>query len=61
MRPLIEDIRRNPLLWLLVLVPVVFLAHAARPDAHTLLFGLSVLGIVPLGACPVSSGKAVLS
>src|SRR5260370_21541754 len=50
MRPLIEDIRRNPLFWLLVLVPVVLLAHAVNPDAHTLLFVLSVLAIVPLAA-----------
>jgi Ca2+:H+ antiporter len=50
MRPLIDDIRRNPLLWLLVLVPVVLLAHAVSPEAHTLLFGLSVLAIVPLAA-----------
>jgi Ca2+:H+ antiporter len=39
-----------PLLWLLVLVPVVLVAEALRPDAHTLLFVLSVLAIVPLAA-----------
>ena len=48
--PLIEDIRRNPLLWLLVLVPVVLAAQLLAPDAHLLLFTLSVGAIVPLAA-----------
>jgi Ca2+:H+ antiporter len=38
------------LLWLLVFVPVVFIAHRVEPDAHTRLFVLSVLAIVPLAA-----------
>ncbi len=36
------------MLWLLAFVPVVFVAAALKPDAHTLLFVLSVLAIVPL-------------
>ncbi|HEX5516651.1 MAG TPA: calcium/proton exchanger, partial [Pseudolabrys sp.] len=48
--PLLNDIRNTPLLWLLVLVPVVLVAQALKPDAHTLLFVLSVLAIVPLAA-----------
>jgi len=48
MKALLDEIRHNPLLWLLVFVPAVFAAHAARPDAHTLLFLLAVLAIVPL-------------
>jgi Ca2+:H+ antiporter len=48
--PLFSAIRNMPLLWLLVLVPVVLVAEALRPDAHTLLFVLSVLAIVPLAA-----------
>ena len=36
--PLLNDIRNTPLLWLLVLVPVVLVAHALKPEAHTLLF-----------------------
>jgi Ca2+:H+ antiporter len=48
MAKLLSEIRHNPLLWLLVLVPVVFIAHSLRPDAHTLLFALSVLAILPL-------------
>ena len=50
MKQLFSEIRRNPLLWLLVFVPVVFTAAKLRPDAHTLLFVLSVLAIVPLAA-----------
>ena len=48
--PLLKAIRTMPLLWLLVLVPVVLVAESLRPDAHTLLFVLSVLAIVPLAA-----------
>ena len=50
MSPLLAEIRHNPLLWLLVFVPVVLAAEAIRPEAHTLLFVLSVLAIVPLAA-----------
>jgi Ca2+:H+ antiporter len=48
MRLLLHEIRHNPLLWLLAFVPVVFAAAQLRPEAHTLLFVLSVLAIVPL-------------
>ena len=48
MRPLLKEIRHNPLLWLLAFVPVLFAAHTLKPQAHTLLFVLSVLAIVPL-------------
>src|SRR5436190_5417773 len=48
MNALLKEIRQNPLLWLLVFVPVVFAAAKLRPEAHTLLFVLSVLAIVPL-------------
>jgi Ca2+:H+ antiporter len=37
-------------LWLLVFVPVLFLGEHLWPDAHTRLFVLSVLAIVPLAA-----------
>jgi Ca2+:H+ antiporter len=50
MTALLKEIRHNPLLWLLLFVPVVFIAGNARPEAHTLLFVLSVLAIVPLAA-----------
>jgi Ca2+:H+ antiporter len=47
---LLREIRDTPLLWLLVLVPVVLVAQVVAPEAHTLLFILSVLAIVPLAA-----------
>ena len=47
---LLREIRETPLLWLLVLVPVVLVAQLIAADAHTLLFVLSVLAIVPLAA-----------
>lgn len=50
MKPLIKEIQHNKLLWLLAFVPVVFAAQQLRHDAHTLLFVLSVLAIVPLAA-----------
>lgn len=47
---LLKEIRGNPLLWCLAFVPVVFVAQRLKPEAHTLLFVLSVLAIVPLAA-----------
>src|SRR6516162_3285520 len=38
------------MLWLLALVPVALAAAKVAPAAHTLLFVLSVLAIVPLAA-----------
>jgi len=43
-----KEIRDNPMLWLLVAVPVVFIAASVAPEAHTLLFILSVLAVIPL-------------
>ena len=45
---LLKEIRHNPLLWLLFFLPIVFIASITWPKAHTLLFVLSVLAIVPL-------------
>src|SRR3954467_10999724 len=50
MNLLLREIRHNPLLWLLVFVPVVFVCQNAAPGAHTLLFLLSVAAIIPLAA-----------
>ncbi|WP_409363337.1 hypothetical protein [Bradyrhizobium sp. AUGA SZCCT0042] len=50
MNPLFKEIRHNPLLCLLAFVPVLFAAQKLRPEAHTLLFVLSVLAVVPLAA-----------
>jgi len=50
MHLLLKEIRHKPLLWLLSFVPAMFAVEILRPDAHTLLFVLSVLSIVPLAA-----------
>jgi Ca2+:H+ antiporter len=50
MGPLLAEIRQNRLLWLLAGVPVLFAVQAGKPDAHALLFVLSVLAVVPLAA-----------
>jgi Ca2+:H+ antiporter len=50
MNLLLKEILHNPLLWLLVFVPAVFAGQALKPEAHTLLFVLSTLAIVPLAA-----------
>ncbi len=50
MNLLLKEIRHNPLLWLLAFVPVVLAGEHFKPEAHTLLFVLSVLAIVPLAA-----------
>ena len=50
MNPLLKEIRHNPLLWFLAFVPAVIAVEKLEPEAHTLLFVLSVLAIVPLAA-----------
>lgn len=50
MTPLLKELRHNPTLWLLALVPVALIAAELVPTAHTLLFVLSVIAIVPLAA-----------
>lgn len=56
---LIGELRQAPLMALLVFVPAVLLIELASPDAHTLLFGLSVLAIVPLAALLSRATEAV--
>ncbi len=48
MKLLLQEIRRNPLLWLLVFVPIALAAEKINHEAHTLHFVLSVLAILPL-------------
>ena len=50
MKMLFAEIQHNKLLWLLIFVPVVFVAERVAHDSPTLLFALSVLAIVPLVA-----------
>jgi Ca2+:H+ antiporter len=59
MKSLFNEIRHTPLLWMLMLVPVVLVAETAAPDSHTLLFVLSVLAIVPLAALLSHATEAV--
>jgi Ca2+:H+ antiporter len=59
MNRLWKEIRHNPLLWLLVFVPVVLVGHHLMPQAHTTLFVLSVLAIVPLAALLSHATEAV--
>ena len=50
MRQLLHELRHNPLLWMLVFVPVLFAYHRVRSESHTQLFVLSILAIIPLAA-----------
>lgn len=59
MQPLLREIRNTPLLWMLVFVPIVLVAETAVPHAHTLLFVLAVLAIVPLAALLSHATEAV--
>jgi len=59
MKPVLEEIRRNPLLWLLVVVPLLFGAVWLKSEAHTLLFVLSILAIVPLAVLLSHATEAV--
>lgn len=59
MQVLLREIRHNPLLWLLTIVPVVLVAAKTAPEAHTMLFVLAVLAIVPLAALLSHATEAV--
>src|SRR6478752_1259037 len=61
MNQLLKEIRHNPLLWLLAFVPVVLAAAKLKPEAHTLLFILSILAIVPLAALLSHATESVAS
>lgn len=59
MNPLLREIRHTPLLWMLIFVPAVLIAARIVPAAHTLLFVLAVLAIVPLAALLSHATEAV--
>src|SRR4051812_48787670 len=59
MKLLLDQIRRTPLLWMLIFVPAVLVAETVAPHSHTLLFVLSVLAIVPLAALLSHATEAV--
>ena len=50
MKQLLKEIAHNPLLWMLVFVPILFVVQRIEPESHTLLFVLSVCAIIPLAA-----------
>jgi Ca2+:H+ antiporter len=47
---LLKALRHQPLLWLLPFVPAVFVGEIVAPEAHTVLFVVSMLAVVPLAA-----------
>jgi Ca2+:H+ antiporter len=59
MDPLLREIRRTPLLWMLAFVPVVLGTARIVPEAHTLLFVLAILAIVPLATLLSHATEAV--
>ena len=59
MNPLLREIRYTPLLWMLIFVPAALIAARIVPAAHTLLFVLAVLAIVPLAALLSHATEAV--
>lgn len=54
-----NEIRQNRLLWLLVMVPVVIAAQKISPGAHTLLFLLSLLAVIPLATLLSNATESV--
>lgn len=54
-----NEIRHNPVLWLLVMVPVVIAAQQIRPEAHTLLFVLALLAVIPLATLLSNATESV--
>jgi Ca2+:H+ antiporter len=59
MRQLWQELRENPVFWLLPLAPITLGVEHAAPDAHTMLFFLSVAAIVPLAALLSHSTESV--
>jgi Ca2+:H+ antiporter len=59
MNRLLREIQLNPLLWMLVFVPIVLVAEAVAPSSYTVLFILSILAIVPLAALLSHATEAV--
>ncbi|HJS36766.1 MAG TPA: calcium/proton exchanger [Burkholderiales bacterium] len=61
MKPILQELRKTPIFWLLPLALIVLVAEHLAPEAHTLLFFLSVAAIVPLAALLSHSTEAVAS
>jgi Ca2+:H+ antiporter len=58
-RAVADEVRQTPIFALIVFVPVVVLLERFSPDAHTLLFLISVVAIVPLAALLSRATEAV--
>lgn len=50
MQAVLDAVRQNRITWLLPLAPLALVLAHLRPDAHSLVFAISVAGIVPLAA-----------
>jgi Ca2+:H+ antiporter len=59
MTRILQELRKNPVFWFLPLAPVALAAEHYAPQAHTLLFFLSVAAIVPLAALLSHSTESV--
>ena len=61
MKLLLAEIRHNPLLWLLGLVPVLFAVETLKPESHAWLFVLSVLTIVPFAVLISRASEGIVA
>jgi Ca2+:H+ antiporter len=61
MNRILQELRKTPVFWLLLLAPAVLVAEHVAPESHTMLFFLSVAAIVPLAALLSHSTEAVAS
>ena len=59
MASLLQTVRHNRLLWLLVFVPLPLIGETMFHDKHSLLFVLSIIAIVPLAALLSIATEAV--
>lgn len=59
MNAILRGLRQQPLLILLVFVPALFIVWSVWPEAHSALFVLSILAIVPLAALLSQATEAV--
>ncbi|MBW9056224.1 calcium/proton exchanger [Rhizobium mesosinicum] len=58
-KAIVDEVRQSPILALIIFVPVVIVLERLTPDAHTLLFLLSVVAIIPLAALLSRATEAV--
>jgi len=58
---LLDEIRRNKLLWLLGFVPVLLAVETLKPEKHALLFVLAILTIIPLAALISRASEGIVA